>query len=232
MPTINLKHSNTLLITGIAIAILFYPVVGGLLYWGRPYSVANIFTSRLLIWLEVLLLYFYARKVERNNLLLWSEVDYGFWFYPASVLVLYLLAIANGVISSIPRFFGWHDNYKVVNSMMGLITKNTALMIFGGITAGVTEELIFRAYLVPRLTLLFKNRYLPVIISSLMFAAIHYRYYNLKEVIFAFLIGVIFAIHYQMYRNIKVLMLTHAIIDLIAFLIFRTAQAHHIPIKY
>jgi membrane protease YdiL (CAAX protease family) len=50
--------------------------------------------------------------------------------------------------------------------------------------------------------------------------------------IFTFLFGVVFAVHYQWYRNIAILIITHAIVDLIAILLtgFLDAynQAHHI----
>lgn len=87
--------------------------------------------------------------------------------------------------------------------------------IFTCFTAGVTEELIFRGYIMTRLSLLFKNNYMPIILSALAFSALHYGYKSLRELIFAFLIGILFGTYYQRYRNIKVLIAAHFMVDII-----------------
>ena len=87
-------------------------------------------------------------------------------------------------------------------------------------------------YLVPRFQLLFSNKFATVTISALMFSAAHYRYHSLMQFIGAFGIGVVFAIHYQKYRNIKMLMIAHALVDLIAFLSFWLLHVKlHLPLK-
>ena len=101
-------------------------------------------------------------------------------------------------------------------------------MIMTAITAGVVEELIFRAYLVPRLEVIFKNKYMPVIFSALMFSALHLGYYSWHELLFTFLFGIVFAIHYQWYRNISILIITHAIIDFLSLFVFGVVEAYKI----
>ncbi|MDB5141553.1 MAG: family intrarane metalloprotease, partial [Mucilaginibacter sp.] len=101
-----------------------------------------------------------------------------------------------------------------------------AMLFFIALTAGVTEEFIFRGYVLTRLTQLFKNPAIAVIVSSLLFSALHYKYGSLHELIFAFLIGVIFSVYYLKYRNIKALMLTHFLIDFI-----NMNLAQHIKLK-
>jgi membrane protease YdiL (CAAX protease family) len=232
MDAISLKRSNTILIIGVLVAFLYYPSVGFITFRGSGYTVNTLFISRLFIWLEVAILYFYARLVEKDSFLLWWPGNkQTFWFYPASFGALYLLTIGAGIVSKISLLFGLHDNRQIMLHMVAVLNKSWPLLIFSAITAGFTEELIFRGYLVPRLELLFKNKHMPVIISSLMFGLIHFRYQSYSEVIFATLVGVVFAIHYQWYRNIKILIFTHACVDLVSFLVFRLALAYHIPIK-
>ena len=222
------KRNNTILIYGAIIAFLYYPLIGHLVFLGRGYTFNTILFSRLFIWLEVIILFFYATWAEKSSFLIWPEKPYGFWFYPASFGALYLLQIGASIISLIPKMLGWHDNQQVTLQMLTLLNKSMPLMVFSAITAGFTEELIFRAYLVPRLELLFKNKYMPVIVSALMFASIHYRYFSIREILFAFFVGIIFAIHYQWYRNIKILIVTHVIIDFISFMIFKLMQTYHL----
>jgi len=232
MDAISLKRSNTILVIGALIAFLYYPSIGFITFRGTGYTVHTLFISRLFIWFEVAVLYFYARLIEKDSFLpWWPERKQTFSFYLASFLGLYLLGIGASIVSKIPVLFGLHDNRQIMLHAVAVVNKSMPLLIFSAITAGFTEELIFRGYLVPRLELLFKNRHMPVIVSSLMFGLVHFRYQSFTEVIFATLFGAVFAIHYQLYRNIKILIFTHACVDLVSFFIFRVALHHHLPIK-
>jgi len=220
--------NKNILIGGLLIALLFYPLIGHPFFSGYKITIPYLLYSRLFFWLWVLVLYIYAHRAERNDFLLWKDKPYGFWFYPASFGALLLLKMGGAMVATIPKLFGYHDDSHVTIQMLTVISKSLPMVFFGAITAGVTEELIFRGYLVPRLELLFKNKYMPVIISALFFALMHYRYMSLTQTIFTFCFGVVFAIHYQWYRNIKVLILTHALVDLMAFLSFMVLQHYHL----
>lgn len=173
------------------------------------------FYSRLIFWAEVLLLILYARKVEHGKFLLWPEKKVGIGLFIVSVLVIYLSSWVCSFVGSVPRLFGWHENNAVLKKMVLILAGRQWLIIFTCFTAGVTEELIFRGYIMTRLSLFFKKSYMPIIISALCFGGLHFGYKNLHEVIFAFLIGVVLGIHYAKYRNIKVLIAAHFMIDLI-----------------
>jgi membrane protease YdiL (CAAX protease family) len=81
------------------------------------------------------------------------------------------------------------------------------------ITAGITEELMLRAYLIPRLQLLFKNDYIPVIVSSVLFGFLHFGYGTALNIVGPMVIGLIFGFHYVRYRNIKILIIVHFLWD-------------------
>jgi membrane protease YdiL (CAAX protease family) len=81
-----------------------------------------------------------------------------------------------------------------------------------------TEEIIFRGYLLPRLEILLKNKNLSVIISSLFFGLIHYGYGTSIQIIGPHS-NRAFGVHYQKYRNIKILIICHFLWDLIALLV-------------
>jgi membrane protease YdiL (CAAX protease family) len=221
MDAINSRRKNLLLIVGLLIAALYFPVIGHLLFAGRPHTIFIRYMSRLFIWSGVLVLYLYAHKVEGNDLLLWKDKKYGFWFYVASVIITYIVILVCMRLSYIPYYYGWREKSTVMFRLLQTLKQNTPLMLFSAITAGITEELICRGYLVPRIEMLVKNRYLPVILSALIFAGNHFAYFSLYELIFTFLFGIVFAIHYQKFRNLKVLMISHGLTDLIAFLSFR-----------
>jgi membrane protease YdiL (CAAX protease family) len=225
------RRSDFILLGGVLTGLLFY-VGGEQTFSSLGLNASLLFYSRFLFWGLVLLLFLYARIVEKNDFFIWKDRPYKFLYYVASVIVLYLLGLACGLIAFTPRLFGWHETSAARVALEMTISKNFLLLVFAALTAGVTEELIFRAYLVPRFQILFSNKAAAVIVSALMFSAAHYRYYSLIQFIGTFLFGIVFAIHYQKYRNIKMLIIAHTLMDLIAFLAFWFVHVKmHLPVK-
>jgi membrane protease YdiL (CAAX protease family) len=224
----NAINYKTKVTAGILIAFFLIPIFGHFVFAGQGYTAQRILISRCLFWIEIILLIIYVKFVEKSKFLLWPEKKQKFWFYPASFGALYLLAITASAVAAIPKLFGIPDNREVMEQMLHILNKSMPLMIFSAITAGVTEELIFRGYMVPRMEVIFKNKYLPVIVSALMFSALHFKYLSIHELLFTFFFGVVFAIHYQWYRNVTILIITHAVIDFISFLIFGFLEAYNI----
>jgi hypothetical protein len=170
-------------------------------------------------------MFLYARKGEMQNFLLWNEEKYKASFYIASIIGVYLLCFAASFAAHIPYWLGMHENNAVMLKVLAAMQKYPALIYFSAITAGITEEFIFRGYILSRLSAFFNNKHIAVLISALLFAFIHLTYKTLSELIFAFLLGLIFGYHYQKYRNIKVVIAVHFLVDVIAFLVY--SPAHH-----
>jgi membrane protease YdiL (CAAX protease family) len=174
----------------------------------------KLFYSRFIYWGLTVILLFYSLKVERQPLL-WKEENNTIGFILLSVLVLYILSISASIVSVIPALFGERENNAMMKKIIAMVTGHQAMIFFIALTAGVTEELIFRGYLLTRLSQLLKNNAAAIIVSSLLFAVLHYKYGSLRELIFTFLIGVLFSIYYIKYRNIKAIIVTHFLIDYI-----------------
>lgn len=209
-----------------AIIVAFaFPLAMILLLKHSPLSFWNKFyCSRLIFWVEVGLLWLYALKVERQGLLIWPVKRQGIEFLVSAVIILYLLSIAAQFIAAIPAVLGYHEDNRFVKMIAALIKGRPVLVVFISITAGFCEEVIFRGFILTRLSLLFKNSYLPVILSSVLFAAMHYGYNSLREYIFSFLIGIMMSVHYQRFGDIRPLIIVHFLIDLIALMLV----AHYI----
>jgi membrane protease YdiL (CAAX protease family) len=209
------SKQQIIIIGGIIVAVLLpFALTMPIAYSGLDRT-DKVLLSRFAFWAEILLLLLYAAKVERRKLLIWNEKRVDAAFFLASVVAMYFLSWACGLVAAIPRLLGWHESDAVFRKIVLLFVNRQWLMVFTALTAGVTEEIIFRGYVLTRLALLVKNRYLPVLISALLFGAIHFTYKSLREVIFAFLVGVMFGLHYQKYRNIKVVIAAHFAIDII-----------------
>lgn len=219
-PTIARRQYNALMLTGIGIAVLFYPVLAWLVLFKGMDPVTRVIISRLLIWGTIPAVYQYAVKVEGRDFILWKEQPRSFWFYLIAMIALLFLAYCAMMIAAIPRWLGFHDNDTLLKYWNALLRKNTWLLVFTCVTAGFTEELLFRAYVLPRLALIFKSAYTPVIVSALIFAAIHLGNWNLSQIIFTFLLGLICGLYYQRYRNLQALIIFHALYDFLVLFKF------------
>lgn len=209
------KPGNAILFGGIILTLVWLVFFD---YWLNRLQISNydkLFYSRFIYWGIVVVLFFYSFKIERRPLLLWKEENNTIGFFLLSVFLLYLSSIGAAIISAVPVLLGDHENNAMIKKIIAIITGRQVTIFFIALTAGVTEELIFRGYLLTRLSQWFRNNVAAIIVSALLFAALHYKYGSLRELIFTFLIGTIFSIYYIKYRNIKAIIVTHFLIDYI-----------------
>jgi len=222
MSTSSPQQTKTLRGVLLAILILLILASGIDLIVLRPiagHPALIVFVERCFYWLFVAVLWLYAVKEEKQPLLIWKENKYSIGTHISHLLALFFIIMisVNLFNFSIP-FLRHEAPSKLVPRLVDFFRKNPFLLVFTVLTAGVTEELIFRGYLQPRLELLLKNPYWAIFISSLMFGLAHFRYGTVKNVVDPFLIGLGLAIYYWRYRNIKVAMIFHFLWDLLGLL--------------
>lgn len=173
------------------------------------------YISRFAIWISLLLLYLYAIKIEKQPFLLWKETNYTFSEFAKALFITFVkLFLAVYITGLLIMLFKITAESAVLQKALALFKKSYFLLFFTCVTAGITEELIFRGYLLPRLELLFKNKIPAIIISSILFGLLHIGYGTLLNVIGPIVIGLVFAIQYEKYRNIKILIICHFLWDL------------------
>lgn len=209
------RYNTAIIICGIIIAVLLDMLLYVLVPGKGMSATERWFISRLACWTTLPFLYLYSVKVEGRDFLLWKERSYRTYFYIAAVAILLLITSFIQVISNIPHYLKFNDNYIEMRYVTTLMRRNRMLFVFTCITAGITEELTIRGYVLPRLSLLFKSEYIPILISAFLFSFIHFGYYNLSEIIFTFTFGLVSALFYHKYRNIKMLMIFHFLYDLV-----------------
>lgn len=219
------KSDNTIILKGLILtgALLLVVFVGAQFLSALKLSMGlRFFITRIVFWVWLAIIYIYVAKKERQPFLLWPEKAYSFGFYILSVIgILLLILILAATTVVILRPFGLLKASAAFSLMRNL---SIPLKLLGIITAGVVEELIFRGYLIPRLMKFFKNEHLPIIISTLLFGLMHYGYGTLINVLIPIIIGFVFAYHYYKYRNLKILIICHLLIDLNA--LFTTLGKH------
>ncbi len=174
--------------------------------------------SRMGIWAVLFTLFLYSKNIEKKKFLLWNANKNGLIFYIISIVSIVIVSGVFGIIySTINRYLDISLIGEMYKQQQVVFRNNIYILIFSVITAGITEELIFRGYYMPRIEILTNNKWLTILLSSLLFGLIHLRYGNIMALIMPFLIGLILAMHYYKYRNLSVLIISHIIIDFISF---------------
>lgn len=216
----------------ILILLFLFSVMGSISFlhasgFKKPDSTLFVF-SRSLYWIAVILLWLYAKKVEKQKLLLWEERKYNIIHYIVSLVAVFgAIIFSLLLVKIIFNLIGLKETSSSLIKIINIFRDNDPLIILTVVTAGVTEELIFRGYLQPRLEILLKKPYLSIIISSVFFGLLHYRFGTIINIVGPFVIGLIFSFYYWKFRNIKVLMLCHALWDLIGIYLYLFISSQH-----
>jgi membrane protease YdiL (CAAX protease family) len=167
--------------------------------------------TRLAFWLCFAVIYWYVLSKEKQSFLLWTEKRYSIGFSILSIFAILLVILIGAIIIALPiKLWG---TLKISNAMLLMLKLSFPAKLFGVFTAGLLEELIFRGYLIPRLQLFFKNQHLPIIISAVLFGLLHVGYGTIVNVLIPIWIGLVFGYHYYKYRNLKMLIICHILID-------------------
>ncbi len=172
--------------------------------------------TRLAFWLVFVAILLYVVLKEKQPLLLWPEVRYSIGLGILSVVAILFIIVIGTIFIALP--FKLWGTLKASNAILAMLKMSIPVKILGIITAGVLEELIFRGYMIPRLNLFFKSQHPPVIISSVIFGLGHFGYGTPINVLVPLLIGLVFGYYYYHYRNIKILIICHLLIDTNALL--------------
>lgn len=218
-----------IMVSGVAIILIaiFHKNITlflGFIPKGTPivFTENNLLYSRIFFWGMAIFLFLYAHFAEKQNLLLKKPDRKGIGFYVLSfagiaVAILVTINIAFLAIKSL----GYATNQEggPLKNMLGILKAHPLLLLFTCITAGITEEIIFRGYIQTRIELIFKSPVLAIILSAVFFSLAHSFYGTVQEIVGPFLIGLIFAIYYYKFKNIYVLIVFHFLFDYIQILI-------------
>lgn len=186
----------------------------------NPSKLVFYWASRTSFWVCLAILFLYAAKIEKKPVLLWRETTQSPEFYIVSFAAIIIVVFFSSVIVSLLlRLAHLSSVSKRFLQLIDLFRSNKLLMVFTCVTAGVVEEFFCRGYLMPRLQLLFNKGYITIIISTLIFALLHAGYGTINQLLGPFVIGLIFALHYYRFRNIRIIMFCHFFWDLQALLI-------------
>lgn len=159
---------------------------------------------------------FKNQLVKRKQILKFDYLSHTFFNGLLAGLVLWVILslILNPVLNHLTGVMTNYVKFNVLRHNIPLTLKATAGM---WLTAAIGEEIIFRGFLLDRFIQLSGNKYLPILISSLLFSLIHF-YQGTNGVVTTFVAGVLFGLLYlRSDKNLLLLILSHGFTDTMFF---------------
>ncbi|MGH1517510.1 CPBP family intramembrane glutamic endopeptidase [Chryseobacterium sp. JK1] len=227
------KYSIGILLTFVLLAaamLYIFPVIG-MITGIKEISAISFFWSRIGIWCILLITFLYNYSIEKNSFLLKEEKKYSATFYIKAIVSLYLICSVGGAFLNLIIQFFTHEKISSKLFQLSLIFKNNYfLIIFTSFTAGAVEEFLMRGYIQPRIEKIYNSPVFGILISSLLFGILHSTYGTIGQVVVPFFIGLVFAVFYKKYSNIKILIICHFLIDFISLMIMNSIDSKHLSV--
>lgn len=231
--SLNGKYPVGILLTFMLLGIVMlyvFPVIS--MITGVKAVTGNTFSiSRIGIWLVLLIIFLYSTFIEKNTFLLTTEKKYSTSFNIKAVVALYLICIFGGAILNglIQLLIHKEDGNKILQ-FTTLFKNDYFLIIFTCFTAGVVEELLMRGYIQPRIEKIYNSPLAGILISAALFGILHSTYGTIGQVVVPFFIGVVFAMFYKKYSNIKILIVCHFMIDFVTLMAMNFIDFKHLSV--
>jgi len=156
---------------------------------------------------------FFTRNVEKLPLTTigWKSLSWKLTF--AAIGLGILLSLFVPVVTLlVSTFFPPSDTGTITQ-----VTSNFSwwVLLLSVLTAGITEEILFRGYSLERLHELTGNKWISGLISLMFFVAIHAIGWNMAHIIGVVIpLGIILTGLYFWQRNLLFVMIVHVVIDI------------------
>lgn len=136
------------------------------------------------------------------------------WQYVAVALGTVAISYGCNYLFTITGFAGGSDSYQKVAENQYNVALAVGLILYG-IVSPFVEEVIFRGFLYGRMRV-----YMPkigaVLVSSLLFGIYHG---NLVQGTYGFVMGILFTLVYEKYKNFYLAVIMHSIANLVGYYI-------------
>ncbi|QBA21602.1 CPBP family intramembrane metalloprotease [Chryseobacterium indologenes] len=197
----------------------------------RGITETNFFLSRIILWIVLITVFLYNVFIEKSAFFLKKEKKYSATFYIKAVVSLYFICLIGGMILNAVVMFVTQEKIseKLLN-LVPILRNNYFLVIFTCLTAAIVEEFLMRGYIQPRIEKIYNNPTVAIVISAALFGILHSTYGTISQVLGPFFIGIVFAVFYKRYSNIKILIICHFMIDFIAMMVMNCIDIKHLSV--
>lgn len=229
--SLNGKYSLGILLTFVLLALVMLYAIPfiNFIIGTKSITAANFFYSRIVLWLVLIIILLYNTFIEKKSFLLWEDKKYPIIFYLGAISALYFICAFGGALLNGIIFIATHEKVsgKLIQ-LQSIFKNNYFLIIFTCLTAGVVEEFLMRGYIQPRIEKIYNSPFLGIIISAILFGILHSTYGTISQVVGPFFIGVVFAVFYKLYSNIKIIIMCHFLFDFVSLMIMNFIDIKHL----
>lgn len=231
--SLNGKYSVGILLTFVLLGMVMlyvFPVIS--MITGLKSITPNTFSvSRIALWTVLFITFLYSVFIEKGTFLLTKEKKYSLAFNIKAVISLYLICVFGGaVLNGLIQFLIQKEENNRILQFTSLFKNDYFLIVLTCFTAGAVEELLMRGYIQPRVEKLYNSPFAGIFISAALFGILHSTYGTIGQVVVPFFIGVVFAMFYKKYSNIKILIACHFMIDFVTLMAMNFIDFKHLSV--
>lgn len=231
MTSLTGKYSLGILLTFVMLALVMlyvFPAINCIM-GTTGINAISFFYTRIVLWMVLGLIILYSIFIEKGSIMLWKDKKYPLIFYVGSVMILYFICAFGGAFFNLLiQFFTDEKLSSKLVQMQSIFKDNYFLIIFTCLTAGVVEEFLMRGYLQTRIEKIYNSPFLGIAVSAILFGILHSTYGTIGQVAIPFFIGVVFAVFYKLYSNIKIIIICHFMYDLVSLMIMNFIDIKHL----
>lgn len=231
--SLNGRYSIGIILTFVLLsaAMLYSIPLINLFFNYKALTTELFFYNRVSLWIVLTLVLMYNFFIENRSFFVWEDKKYSLKFYFGAIIILYLIcAFGGALLNAIIMLLTKERISEKIVQLSSLFKNNYLLIIFTCLTAGVIEELLMRAYIQPRLEKIYNSPLIGVFGSAFLFAILHSTYGTVGQVIVPFFIGIIFAMFYKIYSNIKILIICHFMFDFVSMMIMNFVDVKNLTL--
>ncbi|HAX69031.1 MAG TPA: type II CAAX endopeptidase family protein [Anaerolineales bacterium] len=165
------------------------------------------------LWVLALGMLFFTQSIEKLSLTTigWKPLSLKSIFTAMGLGILLSLLVPIFTLA-VSKVFPPSDTGSITQ-----VTSNFSwwILLLSVLTAGITEEILFRGYALERLYEITSNKWVSGLISLIFFVAIHSAGWNIAHVVGVVIpLGIILTGLYFWQRNLSFMMIVHVVIDL------------------
>lgn len=229
--SLNGKYSLGILLTFVLLALVMLYAVPfiNLIIDAKGITATNFFYSRITLWFVLIIILLYRIFIEKNSFLIWKDKTYSTGFYLAAIFSLYFICtVGGGLLNGLISIVTHEKISDKLIKLQSIFKNNYFLIIFTCLTAGVVEEFLMRGYIQPRIEKIYNSPFLGVAISAILFGILHSTYGTIGQVVGPLFIGIVFAVFYKLYSNIKIIIICHFMFDFVSLMIMNFIDSKHL----